>query len=116
MAVVAAAACLALASLPGASAGGSPGPISFSGTVPATQIAAELAAQSPRVVDRTRSVDNTPPGNSGYMDAASFGKAQVTGNCNDENPHFCDWERSYREFKFRPDGLYDLRHPGLHPE
>jgi hypothetical protein len=44
-------------------------PISFEGTVPAAQIAAQLAAQLPPVVDRTRSIANTPPGRSGYMDA-----------------------------------------------
>ena len=108
---VVAAAGVALVAL-GADTGTASGPISFSGAVPASQIAGQLAAQLPRVVDRTTSVDNTPPGNSGYMDATSYAKGQATGNCQDENPHFCDWEKSYRDFKFRGDALYDLRHPG----
>src|SRR6266540_2844439 len=73
-------------------------PISFEGTVPAVQIAAQLAAQLPPVADRTRSIANTPPGNNGYMDAASFAKSQASGDCNDQNPHFCDWEECYRDY------------------
>jgi acyl-homoserine lactone acylase PvdQ len=94
------------------SAGQTQQPISFEGDVPASQIASELAAQTPAVTDQTVSVDNTPPGNSGYMDSSSFAKAQATGNCADQNPHACDWEDSYRDYKFRDDSLYDLAHPG----
>jgi acyl-homoserine lactone acylase PvdQ len=86
--------------------------ISFAGTVQATRVAVALQAQLPVLRDRTRSVDQTPPGNSGYMDAVSFAKAQVTGSCADENPHMCDWETGYRDYRFRDDSLYDLAHPG----
>ena len=87
-------------------------PISFQGTVPASQIATELAKQVTPIRDQAGGLVNTPPGNSGYIDPGSFARAQASGACADQNPHFCDWEQSYREYQFRDGSLYDLAHPG----
>src|SRR5438093_1685630 len=74
-------------------------------------VAAPMGAQSAGI-DRTTSVAQSPPGNSGYIDDSSFSQAQMTGDCHDLGPHICDWLTGYRDFRFRDATLFDRSNPG----
>src|SRR5947208_3093692 len=71
------------------------------GLSPASAVTPALGRSLPANPDRTQSVDNTPPGDSGDITDQSYATASASGDCADLGPHICDWETSYRDFRYR---------------